>query len=140
MQSLQSLQTLTNLLKICRLCVSCAFCDISVLKGFVVNNQVFDITLQLCNCKVAFMVFNFANFVKAWCNSGCFLRYRLLEGCWGEGVGNKDSNYRYNSSYRLWRGSWREICVVRKLKKVWKCGTKSVVFVWNVSLEFCKKW
>ena len=36
--------------------VSCAFCDISVLKGFVVNNQVFDITLQLCNCKVAFMV------------------------------------------------------------------------------------
>ena len=52
MQSLQSLQTLTNLLKICRLYVSCAFCDISVLKGFVVNNQVFDITLQLCNCKV----------------------------------------------------------------------------------------
>ena len=53
---MQSLQTLTNLLKICRLYVSCAFCDISVLKGFVVNNQVFDITLQLCNCKVAFMV------------------------------------------------------------------------------------
>ena len=83
MQSLQSLQTLTNLLKICRLCVSCAFFFFFVLKGFVVNNQVFDITLQLCNCKVAFMVFNFANFVKAWCNSGCFLRYRLLEGsCW----------------------------------------------------------
>ena len=42
-------------MKISRLYVNYVFCDISVLKDFVVNNQVFDITLQLCNCKVGFV-------------------------------------------------------------------------------------
>lgn len=129
---MQSLQSWNNWLKISRLYVNCVFCDISVLKGFIVNNQVLMcnfVTLQLQSCVYGF---NFANFVNAWCNSGCFLRYRLFEGCW---VLNVIRYYRLVC--KLWIMDWwlRSISVFyelnNRLRKFRKWGMKRFVFMCN---------